>query len=447
MTQAAKFAMTAVITASAITSAFFNSAPAHAQLEELKSDRCNDKLGVHRTIQVSTNNAFLVGVDNHARLGLRPKELILTFDDGPREGTTEPILEALENECVKATFFSLGRAARAAPDLLKRVAREGHTVASHTQSHPQLTKHDSETVRAEVRRGLNSVNIALEGSGFEASNFFRYPFLDRSKRTDAIVKSFGLVAFHMNIDSWDWRNQTPQEMLELTLQRVRGERSGVVLFHDIQKKTAIALPEFLRVLRQEGYKIVHVVPGPSNFDYQQDLVSRIPPPRLRPVKLAKVETASADNDVDVLVDAPPIIPSITAVQPASTKLSTVLPSKQVGAVSSLDDTAQQRPERLKNLKKPLSARVPKQAVRRQARFPSPKRKPKFVSLGADAPLDLGLRGSHQPISTSESVDRGIQTQSIELFDATLPVATLPTAKKRKSRFGFRKLFGRKKSVD
>ncbi|MEO0924015.1 MAG: polysaccharide deacetylase family protein, partial [Pseudomonadota bacterium] len=170
---------------------------------------CDGKLGVHRTIKVSPKNAFLVGVDNHARLGLRRKELILTFDDGPRVGITDPILDALAAECVKATFFPLGRAARAFPDLLKRVAREGHTIGSHTQSHPLLTKRKNAVIDAEVRRGIASAKAALEGSGYEVSNFFRYPYLGRSKRTDTIVKRYGLVSFHMNIDSWDWKDTTP----------------------------------------------------------------------------------------------------------------------------------------------------------------------------------------------------------------------------------------------
>ncbi len=238
------------------------------------SNRCAGKLGVHRTIKVSNKNTTLVGVGNHGRIGLRPKELVLTFDDGPREGTTAKILKTLADECIKATFFSLGRSARVHPNLLRRVAKEGHTIATHSQSHPLLTKRNNDGVRAEIRRGVNSARAALEGTSYKVSNFFRYPFLDRSRRTDTIVREMGLVAFHMNIDSWDWRQQTPEEMVELTLSRARAEGSGIVLFHDIQDKTAAALPSFLKAIKQEGYKIVHVVPGESNFNYREDLIAR-----------------------------------------------------------------------------------------------------------------------------------------------------------------------------
>lgn len=242
---------------------------------------CEGKLGVSRTIEVSKRNGLLVGVDPGGRIGLKPKELVLTFDDGPRPGITEPILEALADECVKATFFSLGRSAREAPALLRRTAQEGHTIATHSQNHPLLTKLDDASVRAEIRRGVNSINAALEGSGYEASNFFRYPFLDRSSRTDKIVRDMNLVAFQMNIDSWDWRNQTPEEMVALTMERVRKQGSGVVLFHDIQQKTAIALPQFLQLAKAEGYNIVHVVPGDGDSNYPGEPSEKIPVASLR----------------------------------------------------------------------------------------------------------------------------------------------------------------------
>ncbi|MEP2942992.1 MAG: polysaccharide deacetylase family protein [Hyphomicrobiales bacterium] len=276
----------------------FSSTPSHAQSNSsASSSSCAGKLGVHRTIKVSNKNTTLVGVDNHGRIGLRPKELVLTFDDGPREGSTQKILKALAAECVKATFFSLGRSARSAPHLVRRTAREGHTIATHSQSHPLLTKRNNDGVRAEIRRGVKSIDVALEGSNYKASNFFRYPFLDRSKRTDAIVREMGLVAFHMNIDSWDWRKQTPSAMVALTMRRVRAEGSGIVLFHDIQDKTAAGLPEFLRTIKREGYKIVHIVPGNSNFDYRRDVASR---QTAKPVQTVKLSEQSSIQELPAL---------------------------------------------------------------------------------------------------------------------------------------------------
>ena len=81
--------------------------PSTQSVNSRSGQACEGKLGVHRTIKVSPKNTFLVGVDNHARIGLKRKELVLTFDDGPRAGITEPILRALAEECVLATFFAM----------------------------------------------------------------------------------------------------------------------------------------------------------------------------------------------------------------------------------------------------------------------------------------------------------------------------------------------------
>ena len=73
-----------------------------------------------------------------ASLGLKHKEVILTFDDGPIKGNTTRILKSLKEECVKATFFYVGTMARAYPTLVRKVVREGHTLAHHTHSHNRL---------------------------------------------------------------------------------------------------------------------------------------------------------------------------------------------------------------------------------------------------------------------------------------------------------------------
>ena len=81
-----------------------------------------------------------IGVKTYPRsLALADHEIVLTFDDGPAAGTTPKVLDALAKECVKATFFLVGRNAEALPDLVKREVADGHTVAHHTFSHPDFT--------------------------------------------------------------------------------------------------------------------------------------------------------------------------------------------------------------------------------------------------------------------------------------------------------------------
>ena len=417
--------------------------PATKTVNSGSGQACEGKLGVHRTITVSPKNTFLVGVDNHARLGLKKKELVLTFDDGPRAGITEPILKALAEECVLATFFAMGRSVREYPHLLARAAKEGHTIGTHTQSHPLLTKRNNDGVAAEVRRGIASAEAALEGSGHELANFFRYPYLARSKRTDKIVKSFGLVGFHMNIDSWDWKDTTPDQMLQTTLRRTRGEGSGIVLFHDIQEKTAIALPKYLRILRQEGYKIVHLVPGDSNFNYRQDIASRVPTPLVRPaftpeassgaIVPASTGNAATENVPDSAVNA--------SVSPATVDGTSGVNSSNSSA---LDETRESDAARLRALElekeKQEKERAKLERAKRRAALrppPLPTRKPKRSKTASvqSKPSITELRGS-QPISSNP-----VQNPSDEQAETIISTIKPSPVKKKKKRFRLlRKLF-------
>ncbi|MEM7694371.1 MAG: polysaccharide deacetylase family protein [Pseudomonadota bacterium] len=195
---------------------------------------------------------------------LRRREVVLTFDDGPAPGRTNRILTALGNYGVRATFFVVGRAAKAYPSLLKRVAREGHTVAHHTYSHPNLRKLSHGRALAEVSRGERAVARALSGSGLAAANFFRFPYLADSRVLRSAIRSRGSVIIDVDIDSKDYFKTSGSRVLARTMARLRKRGRGIILFHDIHARTASMLPDLLATLRREGYKVVHLrAPGAS----------------------------------------------------------------------------------------------------------------------------------------------------------------------------------------
>ncbi len=91
-------------------------------------------------VEVGTQGGLEVGLKTYPRtIPLADHEVILTFDDGPAAKTTPEILKALADECVRATFFEIGRNAEGLPQIARREVLEGHTVAHHTWSHPQST--------------------------------------------------------------------------------------------------------------------------------------------------------------------------------------------------------------------------------------------------------------------------------------------------------------------
>src|SRR3977135_3994907 len=120
-----------------------------------------------------------------ATLPLAAKEVVLTFDDGPWPGPTNRVLDALRHECVRATFFLLGRNAAANPALARRELADGHTVAHHTFSHPLLSRMSVAAAEREIDRGIAANERATYGSSGQAAGaapdtqpatpFFRFP--------------------------------------------------------------------------------------------------------------------------------------------------------------------------------------------------------------------------------------------------------------------------------
>ncbi|MEL7544765.1 MAG: polysaccharide deacetylase family protein, partial [Pseudomonadota bacterium] len=99
------------------------------------------KLGVSRTITLDAKGGPQFGFVNYpGKQLLKDKEVLITFDDGPLPRYTHKVLEALERECTRATFFLVGRMSIAFPKSVRRIMREGHTVGTHTWSHGNLQR-------------------------------------------------------------------------------------------------------------------------------------------------------------------------------------------------------------------------------------------------------------------------------------------------------------------
>ncbi|MEL6504010.1 MAG: polysaccharide deacetylase family protein [Pseudomonadota bacterium] len=219
-------------------------------------------LGVSRTINVRSFQAHM-GTGGSGGIGLRHKEVVLTFDDGPKRGTTPRILSALRAQCTKATFFVVGRMARANASLLQKVARVGHTIAQHTENHANLRNVSLASANRNIARGVASVRSALGPYRSRSSKLFRYPYLARSNALDGVLRRQGLLPFSAGILSNDWKRGSGAAMVNRVMAQLKRRGRGVILMHDIQSKTASALPLLLRRLKQGGYRVVHVRSGGS----------------------------------------------------------------------------------------------------------------------------------------------------------------------------------------
>ena len=196
-------------------------------------------------------------------LPLAPKDIVLTFDDGPWPGLTDRVLLALRHECVRASFFMLGRNAAAYPALARRVLAEGHTVAHHSFAHPLLNRMSVARAEAEIDRGIRAVDLAVygEAGAKPRTPFFRFPGFASSPALLGLLARRGIAVFGADLWPGDWNPMTPAHERELLLRRLTQAGGGIVLLHDIQAKTAAMLPQLLRDLKSRDYRIVHVVPA------------------------------------------------------------------------------------------------------------------------------------------------------------------------------------------
>jgi peptidoglycan/xylan/chitin deacetylase (PgdA/CDA1 family) len=223
-------------------------------------------LGVARTLELGTTGGLQVGLKTYPRtLALDEREIVLTFDDGPSAQTTPKVLDALAAECVKATFFLIGRNAEALPALVKREVAEGHIVAHHTFSHPAVTLRNlsEKAAQEEILRGFEADDKAAYGaaSGAPKVPIFRFPGFADTPALIAWLSAKNIAVFGADFWASDWVPMTPEAELALILSRLDKERRGILLLHDTKQQTAAMLPDLLRELKKRGYKIVALAPG------------------------------------------------------------------------------------------------------------------------------------------------------------------------------------------
>jgi len=288
-------------------------------------------LGVSRTIVVDPSEHVRVGSMQYGEsLPLNDHEVVLTFDDGPLPAYTSRILETLASECVKATFFMVGRMARAYPAMVRRVHDEGHTVANHSQNHP-FTFHKMSVDQAsrEIEEGFASLREAL-GDPAAVAPFFRIPGLLRQNSVEQYLAAHGDMTWSVDFLADDWiRRVNNREVAKRAISRIEARGEGILLLHDIQPRTALALPDILKELKARGYRIVHVVPATAER------------PKTATAPEQWVVRRTAEQQAWGLVpivgmDAPEPLPALAAPAPASFGIERVGSTVKIALAQTLE---------------------------------------------------------------------------------------------------------------
>ena len=191
-------------------------------------------------------NTFYIGDDSE-------KIIYLTFDCGYENGNTEAILDALKKHGAPATFFVVGHFLESAPELVKRMAEDGHTVGNHTYHHPDMSSiSDKESFQKE----LDSVSsLYQEVTGQEMIKYYRPPQGKYSIDNLAMAKELGYQTFFWSLAYVDWNadaQPTKEEAFEKLIGRIHP--GAIVLLHNTSSTNGAILDELLTKWENMGYR-------------------------------------------------------------------------------------------------------------------------------------------------------------------------------------------------
>lgn len=180
------------------------------------------------------------------------KEIYITFDAGFENGNTERILDALKKHGVKATFFLVGNYFETQPELVKRMAEEGHTIGNHTYSHPDMSKiSDIQSFQTELQKNEALYRDIL---GSEMPKLYRPPQGKFCEENLKMAQQLGYSTVFWSLAYVDWYvddQPTPEQAFSKLLPRIHP--GAVVLLHSTSSTNAEILDELLTKWEGTGY--------------------------------------------------------------------------------------------------------------------------------------------------------------------------------------------------
>ncbi|MEI6512488.1 MAG: polysaccharide deacetylase family protein [bacterium] len=192
----------------------------------------------------------------HALSGSANGQVIaVTFDAGADAAPVSSILDTLNQNGLRCTFFLTGAFCDKFPDAARQIGQAGHEIGNHTYSHPHLTQMTTEQVEEQIQHGASAIE---RGTGRKVAMLFRPPYGDRNSSVDALISQLGYKEIMWSLDSWDSvvKGITADQISERVLSKVKP--GSIILLHCGSAATAQALPQILSELHTRGYRIVTV---------------------------------------------------------------------------------------------------------------------------------------------------------------------------------------------
>ena len=188
---------------------------------------------------------------NHANIFINPDRMMvaLTFDDGPDPVNTNRILDVLEENNSRATFFVMGYKVDSCQDEIRRAYEMGCQIGNHTYNHPDLTKISGDDVIWQVQH-TNELLTEVIG---EPAELVRPPY---GAVNNQVLNTIGTPAILWSIDTLDWKTKDPEQIVPAVLDNVKD--GDIILLHDVHSTTADAVEIIVPALKEMGYQLVTV---------------------------------------------------------------------------------------------------------------------------------------------------------------------------------------------
>lgn len=208
--------------------------------------------------------------------GVQPKQVILTFDDGPDPDVTKSVLNTLAQFGAKAHFFEVGLRIRATPELTRRIVAEGHTVGNHSWNHPKFRQISFEEGLKQIKQTHSLLHSVL---GW-VDPFFRFPYGEDTPQLNQVLYQNQMGSFKWSIDSNDWKMKNADKTIRTNLQvitdvmnQLEQRGRGIILLHDVHRRTAELLPELLLRISEMGYTTVMLQPADKTLKTDPPLLA------------------------------------------------------------------------------------------------------------------------------------------------------------------------------
>jgi peptidoglycan/xylan/chitin deacetylase (PgdA/CDA1 family) len=179
----------------------------------------------------------------------QPGTVALTFDDGPNPVYTRQILAILKKYNIKATFFEVGENAKRFPDVVREIHAQGHVIASHSMTHPMLTKISEAQLQTEVAEP-SQIIYGIIG---EKPKCLRYPFGASNSHVRDVIREHGMMPVPMGFNSFDYDRPGVQKIIGWVLKNAYSRQ--VILMHDgydKREQTVAALPTIIEGIKKKG---------------------------------------------------------------------------------------------------------------------------------------------------------------------------------------------------